>query len=107
MLLVTLLEKVNKAAFSNDDTVFVDADSDFVTFLSDDMCLIAINLDNINLDNDNFNEDDPPETIIYVRLTAWHDRFKQLKVFKRVLSEELMHVAWHPTTLWDWSMSRN
>ena len=50
-------------------------------------------------DNDNFSEDDPPETIIHVRLTAWRNRSKKLKVFKRVLSEELMHVAWHPTTL--------
>ena len=102
LFLITLLQKLDKGVFSNNDIAFVDVDSDFVTFFSDDMCLNTINLDNINLDNDNFDENDPPETIIYVRLTAWRNRFIQRKVFKRVISKELIHVTWHPTRWWDW-----
>ena len=37
---------------------------------------------NISLGNNNFDEDDP-ETIIHVRLTAWRNRFKQRKTFKK------------------------
>lgn len=40
--------------FSNDDLVFDDLSSNFVTFFSKDISLNSITLGNINLDNDNF-----------------------------------------------------
>ena len=40
--------------FSNDDLVFDDLSSNFVTFFSKDIILNSITLGNINLDNDNF-----------------------------------------------------
>ena len=54
--------------FLNDDIVFIDADSDFVTVFRDDVGVNTINLDSINLDDDNSDEADP-ETI-HVRLIA-------------------------------------
>ena len=38
--------------------------------------------DNINLDDVNFDEDDP-ETIIHIRLMAWHNKPKQCKAFEK------------------------
>ena len=35
----------------------------------------TIDLNNINLDEDLFKDD--PETIVYVRLMAWHNKYKQ------------------------------
>ena len=45
------------------------------------MGILCIDLNNINLDN-NFDEDDL-DTIILVRLLAWHTKFKKHKVLKK------------------------
>ena len=39
--------------------------------------------------------DDDPDTIILIRLWAWHIRFEKRKAFKKELDERLMHLAWH------------
>ena len=56
--------------------VSVTADSDNVTFFSDDMGLANVDLNNVSLDDDNFDTDNP-ETILHVRLMAWCNRYKQ------------------------------
>ena len=53
---------------------------------------VFLDLVKINIDDVNFDEDDP-ETIINVRLTAWRDRYKQRKSCKKDISKELMLVA--------------
>ena len=45
------------------------------------MHILSIYLNNINLDN-NFDEDDP-DTIILVRLLAWHIKFEKRRLKKR------------------------
>ena len=45
------------------------------------MGILNIDLNNINLDN-NFDEDDP-DTIILIRLLAWHIRFEKHKALKK------------------------
>ena len=45
------------------------------------MDILCVNLININLDN-NFDEDDP-DTIILIRLLAWHSKFKKCKALKK------------------------
>ena len=45
------------------------------------MGILNIDLNNINLDN-NFDEEHP-DTIILVRLLAWHIRFEKCKAFKK------------------------
>ena len=64
------------------------------------MGIVNIDLNNINLDN-NFDEDDP-DTIILVRLLAWHIKFEKRKELKKKISEELMPVAW-----WNFYMPEN
>ena len=60
------------------------------------MDILSVCLKNSKLDYANFDEVDP-ETIIHVRLTAWCNRFKQLKILKKDISKELMPVAQRPT----------
>ena len=61
-----------------------------MTFFSDDMGLVTIDLNNINhLDDDNLDEDDP-ETIVVIWLIAWWNRYMQRKI-----DGELMPIARH------------
>ena len=46
------------------------------------MGIFSVYLNNIDLDNANYNEDDH-ETIIHVRLLAWHSKFEKLKHLKK------------------------
>ena len=71
-----MLEKLDYVVFSNN----ID-DIDFVTFFSEIMTLVTLDLNNSDLDDDKFDEDDP-YNIILVRITAWHNRFKQRKACK-------------------------
>ena len=57
-----MLEKLDNVIFSNDDINLDDIDSDIVTFFSDNMGLVTIDLNNINLDINNFVEDDPDDS---------------------------------------------
>ena len=45
------------------------------------MGILNIDLNNINLDN-NFEEDDP-DTVIHIRLLAWHITFEKRKALKK------------------------
>ena len=65
-----MFEKLDDIESSNDDTVFVNADFDNVTFFSDDMGLANVDLNNVSTDDDNFDISNP-ETIMHVRLMPW------------------------------------
>ena len=97
-----MIKKLDDDLFCNDDIIFVNEDSNFVTYFSDEMGIRSVDLNNINLDNANFDEDDL-ETIIHVRLMAWHNRFKQHKVFKKEIRKELIPIGCQPTKWWYWS----
>ena len=71
-------------------TFLDDIDYDIVTFFSDGMGPVTIDLDNINLDDGNFDDDDDdddddhhPETIVLIRLIAWCNRYKQRQTCKK------------------------
>ena len=72
--------------FSNDGIVFDNANSDNVTFFSNEMGLNTTDLNDMNLDDDNFDEDDF-ETIIHVRFVAWFTKHKQRKACKKEISK--------------------
>ena len=77
-----LLIALSRIKYLNDDIVFVNADSDNVTFFSDDVGLVNEDLNKFSLDGVNFGDDDL-ETIIFVRLMAWFNRYKQRKNVKK------------------------
>ena len=88
----SMVKNLDDAGFSNDDIVFFNKDSGNATFSSDEMHILSVGLNNINLDDTNFYEDNS-ETIIYVRLMTWCNKFKQRKVCKKEIIKELMPVA--------------
>ena len=61
------------------------------------MNILNIDLNCINFNDDNFDKDDP-DTIIHVKLLAWHTKFENDKALKKQLNEKLMPVAWYSNT---------
>ena len=48
------------------------------------MGILSTDLNNINLDYGDYDEDDP-ETVIHVRLLAWHIKFENAKHLKKTV----------------------
>ena len=71
-----MIDKLDNAIFSIDDTVFGDIDFDIVTSFRSDKGLNSISHHNINLDHENFDDYDP-ENINHVTLMVWYNRYKQ------------------------------
>ena len=93
------------ASYADESILYFNEDSNNVVFNCNEMDILNIDLNKINLDN-NFDEDDP-DAIIHVRLLAWHIKFEKPKTLKKIISEELMPIAWHFNIQWDWYMSEN
>ena len=105
------LEKFHDALLANDDysfsllaLLFFDEDFSKVTLFANRMGILSVDLDKINLDDDNNFYEDNPETIIHVKLLAWHNKFEKYEAFKKHINKELMPVTWHPSRWWDWCM---
>ena len=77
-----MLKDLFNAVFFNffNILIFVNADSHNVTFLSDDVALVNVNLNNVSLDDDKFDHGNPE---IYARIVAWCNRYKQRKTCKK------------------------
>ena len=61
------------------------------------MGILSVGLNNISLGDTNYDEDDP-DTIIHVRLLAWHAKFQKHNVLQKEVNEELMLLTWHRLT---------
>ena len=75
-------------------------------FFCNETGILNIYLKNINLDDTNYNEDDF-QTIIHIRLLAWHIKFEKRKYLKKELNEDLIPIAWHPRRWWNFCMSED
>ena len=64
-----MLERIRHVLFSNDDIVFFDEDFRCVTFFTNQMGILSVDLYKIYFDNVNFYENDL-ENIIHVRRLA-------------------------------------
>ena len=91
-----MIEKLGNVVFSNDDIDLDVIGPDIAALFSDGMGLVTIDHNNINLNDDNFDEDDPIN-IVFVRLIAWCNRFKQSKAGGNNIDKKLLPIAWHPT----------
>ena len=78
-----MLEKLDNVLHTNDDILFYNEDFDKVTFIANQRHILAVDLDKINLDSDNKFDEDDPDTIIPVRLLAWHSKIKKHKALKK------------------------
>ena len=77
-----MFEKLDNSVVSNVDIFFDDVDSNIVTFLSDNMGVNTIDINNINVDDDTLDKDDP-ETINNCRIITWFNRLKRRKPCKK------------------------
>ena len=78
-----MIKKIFTPLCGNENILCFNEDSD-VLFSRNEMSNLNIDLNKINIDN-NFDENDP-DTIILIRLLAWHIKFekrKELKKFKQ------------------------
>ena len=80
-------------------------DSGNVMFSCNKKRVLNTDINNINLDN-NFDEYDP-DTIILIKLSAWHINFEKRKELKKMLNEELWSIGWHPNRWCDRCMSKD
>ena len=76
--------------YADENILYFNEDSGNVVFSCNEMGVLNINLDN------SFDEDDPDTIIIINRLLAWHIKFEKMQAVKKMISEELMPIAWHP-----------
>ena len=75
------IKKLFTALYADENILYFNEDSNNVVFNCNEMGILNIDLNNINLDN-NFDEDDP-DTIILIRLFAWHIKFEKRKALKK------------------------
>ena len=86
-----MVKKLFTALYADENILYFDEDFGDVVFNWNGRGILNIDLNNINLDN-NFGEYNP-DTIIIVRLLAWHIKFEKCKALKEELNEELMPIA--------------
>ena len=93
-----MINKLFTALHADESILYFNEASRDAVFSYSEMGIVDIDLNNINLD-DNFDEEDP-NTIILIRILAWHTKFEKRKELKKELNKELMPVAWHPNRWW-------
>ena len=70
------------ALYEDENILYFDEDAGNVVFICNGMGILNIDLNNINLHNINYDKDNP-DTIIHVRLLAWHIKFEKRKALKK------------------------
>ena len=75
-----IIKELFTALYADENILKFNEDFGNVIFTYNEMGILNIDLNNIDLDN-NFDEDDP-DTIIYIRLFAWHIKSRKRKALK-------------------------
>ena len=91
-----MIKKLYTALYADDGLLFLDENFGDVTFCCNEMGFLSVNDNSINLDN-NFDEDDS-DTIILIKLLAWHSKFKKLKAFNALCTIWTQSSMYHMNT---------
>ena len=89
-----MIKELFTALYADENMLYFNEDSGNVVFSCNVMGIVNIDLKNINYGK-SFDEDDR-DTVIHIRLSAWHIRFVKWQTLEKELNEELMPIAWHP-----------
>ena len=100
-----MIKTLYTALGTDEDILYFNEDSGNAVFSCTEMGILNIDLKDINLDK-NFNKD-YPDSIILIRLLAWHIKLEKRKVLKKELNEELMSIAWHSKRWLNFCMSED
>ena len=87
-----IIKELYTSLQADDGMLFFDEDSGNVTFCCGETGILSVNLNNYNHDDTYYDKDDL-DTIINVRLLAWHNKFETRKTIKKDLNEEIMVLA--------------
>ena len=79
---IEMIKKLFTSLYADENILYFNEGSGDVIFNCNGMGILNIDLDNINLGN-NFDADDA-DTIILIRLLAWHIKFEKDKDLKKV-----------------------
>ena len=82
-----MIKKLFTALYADENISYFYEGSDNVVFNWNEMDILTICLNNISLDN-NFDGDES-DTIILIRLLAWHIKLKHAKNLKKYISKKL------------------
>ena len=83
-----MIKKLFPALYADKNILYFNEDSCDSVFDCNGMGILNRDLNNINFDN-KFDED-VPDTIVRIRLLAWHITFEKRKALKKESSEELV-----------------
>ena len=82
--------KLFAALYADEIMLYFNEDSGDAVFNYNEMSIVNIDLNNTNLDG-NFDEEDP-NTVILIRLVAWHTKFEKHKELKGI--KRKINVGW-------------
>ena len=99
-------KKLFTALYTDENIQYFNEDSGNVTFCCNEMGICRVNLNNINFEDTRYEGDDR-DTIILIRLLAWHIKFEKCKALKKKISEGLMAIAWHLKRWWNFCISED
>ena len=77
-----MIKKLLTALYAVENILYFYENSGDDMFSCNEIDILNIDLKNINFGDTNYNEDDP-ETIIHVKLLAWHIKFEKCKALKK------------------------
>ena len=75
-------KKLFTALYTDENIQYFNEDSGNVTFCCNEMGICRVNLNNINFEDTRYEGDDR-DTIILIRLLAWHIKFEKCKALKK------------------------
>ena len=78
-----MLEKINNALLAHDDMFFFNKDFHKVTFITNQINVLAVDLNKINFGNDNNFDEDDSDTNIHARLLVWHSKYEKRQALKK------------------------
>ena len=77
-----MIKKRFTVLYADKNILYFNEDSGDAIFSCNEMGILSIDLNKINLDNTNYDEDDP-DTIVHIRLLAWHIKLEKCKALKK------------------------
>ena len=76
-----MIKELFTGLYTDKNKIYFNENSGNDVFSCNEIGILNIDINNINLDN-SFDEDDP-DTIIIIRILAWHIKFKKRKALKK------------------------
>ena len=77
-----MIDKLYTDLYTHKNILSLNEDSSDAIFPCNYMGVLNIDLNNINCENTNYDEDDP-DTIILIKLLAWHIKSEKPKALKK------------------------